>query len=131
MCGLNLRSNAIDRSCARVFRGRLGVRQVLKPVLLRKPGIYFLSGIFLINGESIELIKIGKTIDLIKRMYTLNHTIPVVLNLLHFIPLHDDQITEEEKRWHREFSEDRYHGEWFYSSRIRRTFVNTRTSTCN
>lgn len=69
--------------------------------------------IYVIGNENLPFVKIGKTNNILKRLSTLQTSLPYRLDLIYLL---DDKHRTLEKRLHNVYSEYRVRGEWFYNS---------------
>lgn len=69
------------------------------------------SGFIYFLQDDMKRIKIGKTINLNRRIFDLNVKLPSPLKLIHYIKSED--IDKEEKQIHQKYSKHRLQGEWF------------------
>lgn len=72
---------------------------------------YSMTTVYFIVAPEVEMVKIGKTTDLEKRMATLKTMSPTKLQLGVSMD-YDDWL---ESRIHKHFKEHRSHGEWFFA----------------
>lgn len=77
----------------------------------KKMNFYNKTNIYFVQAEN-GLIKIGKSIDVPKRMYSLKGTSPIDVQLIH----HFFGYVADEQMFHTTFAEKggRHHAEWFY-----------------
>lgn len=97
-----LRPNRVDE-----YLNYQEVSSCTLPSTIQKPETSKPSYVYFI--EAGDLVKIGVTKDVTKRLASLQTGSPARLNMIGFIPGTD----KEEKELHRKFSSHRSHGEWF------------------
>jgi len=68
--------------------------------------------IYVVQQGNDYRFKIGRTVNLLRRMKALQTMSPQALHLIGFYPTADD-LSGHELFWHRRFGLDRRHGEWF------------------
>lgn len=73
--------------------------------------------IYFVGVENKPLVKVGRTIDIKKRMNSLSAGVPFSLQLLHTIEDHNDAVLE--KQIHKFLKEHRVKGEWFGITRTK------------
>lgn len=79
-------------------------------------GVYFLH--YKENGIN-DIIKIGKSTDIIRRAQEIQGASPVNLNLIGYIPTENEaEAYKLEQELHRKFNENRQHGEWFLNPNL-------------
>lgn len=72
--------------------------------------LHMISGVYLIQGETTKLVKIGYSEDIPKRLQTLKSSSPDKLTLLGYL---QGAGTQAELKLHKKFEKWRVHHEWF------------------
>lgn len=85
-----------------------------------KSGIYFLLGMFIVEGILTPLVKVGYTVNLKKRWQRISTTYragdnPSDMYVIHFVPIFApiSELRKQEALWHYKFISFRVRGEWF------------------
>lgn len=83
--------------------------------------LWLVSGTYFLQAQDSGLIKIGKAVEVARRIETVQRETPTTLTLLGWIPYRTEQLSSEhpyspklsETFVHRRFASSRVYGEWF------------------